>query len=370
MRKLVILTIFAMLFSMVPVVNAAGITLTADSGSGASAYGADIALSTATDVTFAWTASGSTYATNDTVVFEIRDNTSARALIAGTPAVAGGGADTDLDDDASADGSFGYTAGTATYTVTAPLNVTGTGMSLEFQVPALTAGIYTVVMVDNGQQDVGAVLLYVDDDNDVTIKARVQPELSFAIRTYTDEQNLGDDNQDTPSVAPSNETDNICDMGSLSEASVASCQYRLKVYTNASSGYTVKIATDGDLSKNGTGDVADIDDIDIVSGTVTGGNDTEQYGIEFTVGSATVGNVSATTNGGGGPDFASNDVGLSDGDAVLDTNNTMYTCDGQNFPTATDTTNTALVKHKATSDAGTAAGGYVQEVTYTVTASF
>ena len=168
------------------------------------------------------------------------------------------------------------------------------------------------------------------------VTAQVQPTLAFVIRNAADDADT-----------------NVCELGVLSMATVNECEYRLKVTTNADSGYTVTIIADGALVDSVSNDIDAIAEESVV----TAG--TEGYGVEFAGGAITGGTV--TESG----DFSDDDTPLPTGTAA-----NLYVADGNNNPTATDTTNTALVTHRATVDADTPTGNYSQTVTYTVTASF
>jgi hypothetical protein len=203
-----------------------------------------------------------------------------------------------------------------------------------------TVGNYAISIVTTF--DYGAFFFYVGDDNDVNITGSVTPILAFAIRNSAD-------TADT----------NACPLGALTLAGVNTCAYRLKVTTNATSGYTVQVTTDGDLRKSGSGDVADNLDIDLIveNNTVTAG--TEGYGIAFVGGSVT-GGGSCTEQG----DFNDDDTPLP----MSATN--LVICSSPNAPASPDTTNTSLVTHRAAMDGNTTAGYYSQVSTYYVSASF
>ena len=290
----------------------------------------EITANTATDVTVTFTPSAE-YASGDTITL---------TWDSGVTVADAGTSTTDADGDGTTDGSASVSSPTYTYTFSAATTQASTnGVSLAMNVTADT-GIYSVSVTDSAG-NYGAALIYVGDDNDVTVTAVVQPTLSFAIRTTND-------TADT----------NTCDLGVLTISDVAECSYRLKVATNANNGYTVSITTDGDLRRSGTGDVADADDIDLIAedSTVTAG--TEGYGIAFDGGSITGGTV--TESG----DFNDDDTPLPT------TITTLMTTDGNNNPSNPDTTNTALGTHRAAIDADTNTGNYSQTVTYYVTASF
>jgi len=314
-------------------VNAAGVSVDVTAPSNA-----EFDASTDTDVTFDYTTSATEFASADTITVII------------SPAVASAVADcasptTDLDDDSTPDGAFGSLTTTgAVYTLTAATTQANSGdaeMCLNFQVDTV-AGIYSIALYDDNDNDYGAALIYVGDDNDVTVTAQVQPTLSFAIRNSAD-------TSDT----------NACDLGVLDTASVDTCLYRLKPATNAASGYTVQINSDGDLRRSGSGDVVDSEDIDQVTEGTTVGAGTEDYGIAFNGGSATGGNI--TESG----DFNDDDTPIPISSAT-----NLYTSDGPNNPSATDTTNTALVTHRAAMDNGTVVGDYSHTVNYYASATF
>jgi len=228
---------------------------------------------------------------------------------------------------------------TVTFTTTEVI-AASTAVTITFTGSALvapsTAGNYSYVVTTTAgtSGDFGAALQYIGDDNDVLVTAQVQPTLAFAIR------NDGD-TADT----------NVCQLGVLSMTAVKTCAYRLKVTTNADSGFTVTMASSGALT-DGTNDINAITE----GSTVAAG--TEGYGVAFAGGAITGGNV--TEQG----DFTDDDTPVP----VPSTN--LYIADGNNNPIAIDTTNTALVTHRAAVDANTNTGNYSQTVTYTVTASF
>ena len=204
-----------------------------------------------------------------------------------------------------------------------------------------TANIYSFVITTQ-VGDYGGALQYVGDDNDVTVTAVVTPLLAFSIRNSAD-------TSDT----------NACALGTLVLTSVNTCAYRLKVTTNSASGYTVTINTDGDLRKSGSGDVSDANDIDLITEDTTVTSGTEGYGIAFVGGASTTGSITESGN------FNDDDTPLP-----ISAPTTLYTSSGGNSPATTDTTNTALVTHRAAIDGGTQTGNYSQIVTYTATASF
>jgi hypothetical protein len=313
-------------------VQAAGVAVTVS----APANG-EFATGATQEVTFGYTASATEFAAADAITVTVDPALPAALAGCATPT-------TDADGDATADGAFGSLTTTgAVYTFSAATTTAATGgvdLCLEFPSIA-TPGIYSITLSDDNDGDFGGALVYVGDDNDVTVTASVSPVLSMAIR-------------DSGDTADTNE----CDLGALSVAAVNTCQYRIKVNTNAAAGYTVSILSDGDLSKAGAGLQPDADDIDPVTEDTLVTAGTEGYGAEFAAGAATTGTI---TEAG---DFNDDDTPLP----TTETN--LYSSDGPNTPGATDTTNTALVTLRASIDTGTETGNYTQLLTHYTVANF
>lgn len=333
-RKVFVLFLTFVLF-VLPILHfktfAAGVVLSVTSPALA-----EFAATTATDVTFRYDPSSTEFAAANTITVK-------------TPDVGGNFIDcatatTDLDGDATGDGAFGSFSQTgAVYTLTqATTTATSTYATLCLKFPATTsAGIYSISINDNNDYDYGSALVYVGDDNDIAVTADVIAILSFALRNSAD-------TSDT----------NACALGTLDLTTVKTCAYRVKPATNAASGYTVQVDTDGDLRRSGSGNVADSEDLDPIPEGNTVSSGSEGYGIAFVGGSCTGGSI---TEAG---DFTDDDTPLPM------TSANMYSCDGPNSPASTDTTNTALVTHRAGMDAGTLTGNYSQTTTYYVSAAF
>lgn len=189
--------------------------------------------------------------------------------------------------------------------------------------------------------DYGSNFQYVGAANVVSVRARVPLQLAFAIRNANDTANT-----------------NVCDMGDLTTTAVGFCDYRLKVTTNARSGYTINVTTSGNF-RNGTDTFANAAAGAAGTAQVAG---TELYGAKITPGSITgaAGTVTAAT-----PYTGTNNV------SYVDTvSNTLLTTTKPNSPATTDLTNTTLVRHEASISSNTPAGLYTQTVTYTVAPSF
>ncbi|MBC7472321.1 MAG: hypothetical protein H7196_03635 [candidate division SR1 bacterium] len=189
--------------------------------------------------------------------------------------------------------------------------------------------------------DYGANFQYVGSANVVSVRARVPLQLAFAIRNTADTANT-----------------NICDMGDLTTSAIGFCDYRLKVTTNARSGYTINVNTTGNFT-NGTDNFANAAVGTAGTAQVAG---TELYGAKITPGSVT-GSGGTVTN-------ATVYSGTNNVSYVNTTAATLLTATKPNSPAATDLTNTTLIRHEAAISANTSAGLYTQTVTYTVAPSF
>lgn len=295
-----------------------------------------LTASTPTDVTFSYTAAAD-YDSGNTVSIVAASGVTIANCSSGT---------TDADGDSTPDGSGSASSQTYTYTFSASTtNADTTGVDFCISLSAATGnyGItFTDVKTSSANNDYGGALIYVGSANVVNVSASVSPALSFVIRNSADSGNT-----------------NACALGVLNLVSVSTCAYRLKITTNSASGFTVQVDSDGDLRKSGSGDVSDALDIDLIAenGTVTSG--TEGYGVALTGGSITGGSI--TESG----DFNDDDTPLP-----ISTPTNFFTGNGTNNPGGTDTTNTALVTHRAAMDGDTATGSYSQLVTYTVSATF
>lgn len=217
----------------------------------------------------------------------------------------------------------------------------------------------TSVGITTQSGDFGAFLWYIGDANDVNITALVPPTLSFVLKNAADTALLA------PGLTAGNR---VCDMGVLQLAAtpnpgtgVNGCQYRLKVATNAGSGYTINFVSSSvdtaggaqdRLAKTATVSIPDVagagDDLTATSG----------YGVRLSP-------AAGHTRGG--------DFGATPTDYYVITDNTaddIVSNAGPVSPAGTDLVNTTLVEHGVRIDAAQEVGAYSHVVTYTVTASF
>lgn len=212
-----------------------------------------------------------------------------------------------------------------------------------------TAANYAMTILTS--VDAGAGFFYVGDENDVFVTGTVEATLSFVIRNSTDAADQANINGGI--VGP-----NLCQLSPnpLTTTNLSTCAYRLKVATNADSGYTVNYQANGGFT-NGS---HTMNNASTSGENVTAG--TEDYGIVLTAGSATGGTVTRGTNFTG----TATDTFYF----AATTSTVVYSSNGPNAPAATDTANTALITHEVAIQADTPAGFYTQTVTYTVTPQF
>ncbi|MEI6462456.1 MAG: hypothetical protein WCO33_02185 [bacterium] len=213
---------------------------------------------------------------------------------------------------------------------------------------ASSGGNYSIIITT--PVDYGAFLYYVGNTNQVKVTATVTPTLSFTIRNTADSAE-----QATVSGLKT------CVLGVLTTTAVGTCSYRLKVSTNAASGYAVSYKSDTRFT-NGTYNFTDA----AIGGsgtTITAG--TEGYGIVLTPGASSSGATIARDN---------TNFGATAGTAYRITQTSgpypVYTSNGTNAPSGTDTTNTALVAHQVAISAATPTGNYTHTITYTASATF
>ena len=180
--------------------------------------------------------------------------------------------------------------------------------------PGVADGYEVAVMTND---DAGAGIAYIGDNNDVTVTALVLPLLNLTI------------------------DDNTMDLGTVLTTAVATDSHTISVGTNATSGAIVQINADAALNSPGDSWT------DVGEATVTAG--TEDYGIAFTAG------VGWTESG----NFASDDS------SVPTSATNLMTSVGP-----IDDSITSTVTYRAAIDATTATGSYDQVVTYTATANF
>lgn len=288
------------------------------------------------DVYFKYKTSADEYASSDYVVLT--------ASVGLTVVGDCGTATSDADGDGTGDISYTTTSGqTHTYYFDQTTTLATTSVEFCIRITTVATGNYSIIMTDSkaaGAEDIGGGLLYVGNDNDVTVTANVQSELEFRIRNYGD-------TADT----------NTCALGTLSTGSVATCNYMLKVRTNASEGYTVSWTRDGDLN-DGTG-TKTIDAVSEADGNITAGS--EEYGVRFYGGENSDTTSSCTEQS----------IWNDDDSPVSTTPQSLLVCDGPNIPSATaEATNISTVEHAASISSSTLSGSYDQVVTYYVTANF
>ncbi len=326
MKKLLSkIALLSLILGTVPSIaaNAAnGITLTVNSGSAASVY-----------TSISWTAQQyGAQPTAATIVISVDQsatlNASSTSLAGGTVSVAGDGTSS-----ITLTVTATTTAGAATYPIA--INPNGTDPTN-----------YSVSLRSSSPVDVGAALFYAYGGNLVSVTADVPATLSFAIRNSADTSNT-----------------NACALGTLTSAASSTCEYRLRIGTNAASGFQATIAADHDLATGNATITQVVDNAASAPGS-------EQYGIEL---------YGATAGGRTASDYSGAVTENSPATYTFNTDTSPVPTSTQNFisyadafdsGTAPQLTRTTLVKHFANISSGTPAGSYSQTVTYLVTATF
>jgi len=303
--------------------NAAnGITLSVASGSAASNY-----------TVISWTAQQyGAEPTAATIVISVDQsatlNASSTSLAGGTVSVAGDGTSS-----ITLTVSATTTAGAATY----PIAINPNG---------ITPTNYSIALRSSSPVDVGAALFYAYGGNQVSVTANVPATLSFAIRNSADSANTSS-----------------CDLGTLSSSASSTCEYRLRIGTNAALGFQATIAANQDL---GTGSATITQAVDNAASSPG----SEQYGIEL-YGATAGGRINDQYTGAVSENNpATYTFGTDTSPVPTSTQNFISYSDAFDAGSAPQLTRTSLVKHFANISSGTPAGSYTQTVTYLVTATF
>lgn len=361
MKKIVFLTVFLMLFTMVgqfgvqeAKADEPGVTVVANltsdpnyngllDGGGLDSFSTttvrsepEVGLSTTTLVFFSFKPIYEfTSTTPDTIditlpaTWTASDCNTASSTVSST---------VDIDADGNEDGSFGFVSNVATYTMTTSTSIAST-TGVEFCVAVLTdatpANGANVLITNGAATQGGAVLIYSGDDNDILVTATVYDDLYFALRDSTLDADT-----------------NVCALGTLDYANVHECEYRLAISTSAGNGFTAYVwdasSTPGLVNENSTEITKVIEDsTNVVAGT-------EGYGIEFT-------GATALTEAG---DFSDDDTPIPASKTAMLTHTSGHTY------SFADPTTSSLVTHKAAISASTEAGSYTQTVSYYLTANY
>ena len=224
-------------------------------------------------------------------------------------------------------------------------------------VASSTPSNYSIIITT--PSDDGAFFYYVGSLNLVTITANVDPTLSFTIvdgATGTSQLSTVSGGSSGPLACP-------LTPNPLSTGSVSTCSYRLKIATNAQSGFSVSYKsntafTDGTYTMT---DAAATTGTTIAAGT-------ETYGAKLDAGKTTPSGASNTRSAVFGGSQGNGDTKAYQ---ITSTSvQTLYTSASPNNPAGSDTTNTALVTHQVAISATTGSGAYSHTVTYTVSAIF
>jgi hypothetical protein len=359
---LTILTLFLTPFTGFFNVSAAAITSMSISGTNITANSS--AVSTAITPTFTFTLA-TAVASTDILQFTFAGNGANNGITVsdaaglasaditpagvctGTPVLAGTPIAQNTDNPTLAITGLTCTTGVATIAIAV------SNLSTDSAAGNLSVGITT------GSGDFGSFLYYIGDANDVSVTAIVPPTLSFVIRNAAD----------TADQSPGTSTGaRVCSLGILQLATTPSpstgvngCQYRLRIATNATSGYAVSyLSVSADTQAGGFERLAKDSDTNIANVSNDPLTTTNGYGARLT--QVSTGHTRGATFTG----TASNYFVIT-----ADTATAMYSSSGPLAPgAAPDTTNTSLVEHGARIAASQEVGNYSHVVTYTVTATF
>lgn len=159
-----------------------------------------------------------------------------------------------------------------------------------------------------------------------------------------------------------------CNLGTLSQSSVSTCAYRLRIETNAQNGFTTYIRTSGGMI-SGTTTLANV------------GNDTsftagvEAYGLQSLTGASAGGVLGGVPSQPIVESSSAQDASLTfnaDATPLNFTNTTsVLSYSGPFSPSVAPSLNTtSLFTHAATVASSTAIGTYTQTVTYRITGTF
>lgn len=346
--KIALLSIvFSSMFNLsVAPVAASGVVVTL-SPSSSSSFGAPGITETVT-----WTrnsASTTQYVTSTTITVTI---TPAITSVSSSSAI-------DLDQSGSNDTTLTSTSTDGSSTFATFTVATTTAVSSTFSIPltgftfSSTAQNYSISIFSSNPVDFGSALFYANGGNQVSVTASVPATLSFSIRNSADSA-----------------TTNSCSLGTLSTSATSTCSYRLRIQTNAASGFAATIKANQDLATGSATITQVTNDTPATAGT-------EAYGIGTLTG-ATAGGRNGSTGAfdqpvteGGGAGAATTTFSTDPSPVPTTTAVTIISYTGGFSVSSTPSlTGTSLVTHSATISGGTPAGNYTQTVTYLVTATY
>lgn len=285
----------------------------------------ELAISTADEYYYSYVASATEFAATNTITITVPSGfTSVAACAVST---------TDADGDATPDGSVSVVGNTVTYTFSAATtDAATTGVEICFAgTSPSSVGNYSVNHSDTNDNDSGAALIYVGDDNDVNVTATVPTTLTLSIKEATT-------TADT----------NACALGVLNPTGINTCAYRVASGTNSANGLTVRVVADNQL--NTAGDTADINDINTgVNTNIDAG--VEEYGAYVSAAGAVFTIETGWTAYNDIPTVADAEVE----EAIISANASVDDSSAANWATIT---------HGASITAATPGGAYDQIVTY------
>lgn len=295
--------------------------------------------------TVAWTSSA-IYLTGATVQLVLSPVPSSTAITECPTGIAGqsttiGGATYTFGSASSSGATFTLTGDASTQTIRLCVRVPVTDATA-----LISARNFSEAIVTTGSTvDFGATMFYINGGNDVTVTATVPATISFNITSPSD-------------IAT---TQHTCNLGVLSTVSVSTCQYRLRIATNAQSGFSASILADHNMATAAFATLTNVGDLAVTAGS-------EEYGINLAT--STYGGRDPSTGVFSKPATAWHPITQ---DWPVPTVSTVFVSSSYPFyvsSTAAGTLATQLVTHKASINGATNAGVYTQQVTYYVTGHF
>lgn len=332
-RFLAFMALISLAAAMLPA-NAGGVSVTVSTPSNGEIDSANSSGFATT--TIAWTSSAH-YLTGATVQVILSPVPSSTVVTQCTPATTDIGSGTATFGSASSSGAVWTMTGDATtdnVTICMRVPVTNAGSLLS------SRNFSEAIVTSGATVDYGAAMFYINGGNDVDITATVPATLSFMITSPSD-------------ITTERHT---CNLGILSMQGVSSCQYRLKIQTNASGGFAGSFKANHRLATTNYATMTDVADLHVTAGV-------EEYGINLTTSSY------GGRNTGGSFDLPATAWHPIANDYAVPTTLTGFVSSTYPFY-VTSSGATQLVTHKASISASTVVGIYTQKVTYYVSGHF
>lgn len=320
--------------------NAGGVALTASTPSNGEIDSASATGFATTTIT--WTSSA-TYLTGATLQLVLSPVPSSTAVTQCSPVTTSIGAAAATFGSASSSGAtWTLTGDAATNNITVCVRVPVTNAG-----SLISARNFSEAVVTTGATvDYGAAMFYINGGNDVDITATVPASLSFMITSPTD-------------ITTERHT---CNLGVLNMTTISTCSYRLRIMTNAASGFAGYIKANHNMATAGFVTMTNVGDLHVTAGQ-------EEYGINLTTSSYGARNPNSGLFSL--PAYAWHPIA---NDYAVPTTLTGFVSSTYPFYVSTTVaaalSATQLVTHKASIAPTTTVGVYEQKVTYYVSGHF